>query len=273
MNVIYVLGHNGMLGRYTYRYLLSRGYDVVAVGRAQVDATRATRNRIRSAGIRSKDVVINCIGAIKHKEFVAKETYALVNGAFPHILAAACNDVGCRLIHVTTDCVFDGLEGNYDENHYHNARDAYGMSKSIGEPEEATVIRTSIIGEEVGQAKSLVEWIKSNKGKEVNGFTNHHWNGITCLQFAKVCEKIIEEDMFWAGVKHIVSPTAVNKMELVQMVSDVYGLGIMVNPFETPVKCDRTLSSVRDEIEIEIPELLEQIEEMKKFGKVLRSED
>jgi dTDP-4-dehydrorhamnose reductase len=268
---VFVLGHKGMLGRYVYTYLKSKKYDVIGVSRPVIDAAKMTKAKLKAAGLHKGDVVINCIGTIKRKD-ATKVDYALVNSAFPHLLAAACEDIGAKLIHITTDCVYDGMEGMYDESHEHTARDVYGMSKSVGEPENVTVVRTSIIGEEVGQARSLVEWIKSNKGKKVNGFTNHLWNGITCLQFAKVCEEIIERNLFWRGVKHIVSPYPINKADLVKMVSDTYDLGIEVTPMETGQKCDRTLSSTRTDVMFAIPPLHDQVVEMKVFSKKLHKE-
>jgi len=269
---IFVLGHKGMLGRYVYTYLKSKKYDVVGVSRPVIDAAKMTKSKLKATGLHKGDVVINCIGVIKQRKEINKAEYALVNSAFPHLLASACEDIGAKVIHITTDCVYDGMEGMYDESHEHTARDVYGMSKSVGEPENVTVVRTSIIGEEVGQARSLVEWIKSNKGKRVNGFTNHFWNGITCLQFAKICEEIIEKNIFWRGVKHVVSPNPVTKATLVEMVSDTYDLGIEVTPMETGQRCDRTLSSTRTDVEFVIPHLHDQIVEMKVFSKKLYKE-
>lgn len=260
---VYVLGKTGMLGRYVYTYFKDK-YDTIGLGHKEFDAKNID---IGGVPFNSGDVIINCIGIIKRND-ATKADYAIVNSAFPHILSDICEQKGAKLIHITTDCVYDGLEGKYNEEHEHTAKDVYGMSKSVGEPENATVVRTSIIGEEIGQARSLVEWVKAQANKETNGFTNHFWNGITCLQFAKVCEEIIVKGLFWKGVKHVVSPTVVNKQQLVQMISDAYDLNIKVNPFETPVGCDRSMSSIREEVVIAVPELSLQIDEMSKFNLV-----
>jgi hypothetical protein len=97
------------------------------------------------------------------------------------------------------NCVFNGAEGGYVESSPHTAMDIYGRSKSLGESESATIIRTSIIGEELSNKLSLVEWVKSQAGKSVNGYLNHFWNGITCLQFAKICDYMLKNDLFWKG--------------------------------------------------------------------------
>ena len=38
-----------------------------------------------------------------------------------------------KVIQIATDCVFDGLKGNYTEDDKHNAIDVYGKTKSLGE--------------------------------------------------------------------------------------------------------------------------------------------
>jgi len=265
---VFVLGHKGMLGRYVYTYLKSKNYDVVGLSRSEIDASCISsaelKSKLTDVGFNEGNVVINCIGIIK-REDVPKADFTSVNTIFPHTVAYVCESVGAELIHVSTDCVYDGLEGNYDENHIHTADDLYGMSKSGGEVDNATVIRTSLIGEEIDQARSLIEWIKSNTNKTVFGYTNHVWNGITCLQFAKLCDEIMEEELFWRGVKHITSPSKITKHDLVKLVSEIYELNVTVVPHETEIKCDRSLSSIREELVFKIPELREQLIEMKSF--------
>lgn len=163
------------------------------------------------------------------------------------------------------NCVYNGNKGGYDEESIHDSEDIYGRSKSLGEPENASVIRTSIIGEEKFNQLSLIEWVKSNKGNIVNGFVNHTWNGITCLEFAKVCEMMIKENLFWKSVKHVHSPTVVTKCDLVEAISRIYDLEVEVTPTETDNHCFRDLKSIRDDIVIEVPELYTQIEEIRKF--------
>jgi dTDP-4-dehydrorhamnose reductase len=264
---IVVLGYTGMLGRYVSKYFQSSD-NIINLSRKDIDATNIKKNELRAKlfhlGINSGDVIINCIGMIKQRSDTSDLDFIQVNSVFPLMLADVCEEENIKLIHPTTDCVYDGLVGKYDENSEHTAKDVYGKSKSLGEPKNATTIRTSIIGDEIDNKKSLVEWVKSNKDKTVFGYTNHHWNGVTCLQFAKICEDIIEGDLFWNGVRHIVSPTTVTKDELVTMISDIYDLNITVEPKETDILCDRSLNSIYFP-NVDIPELYKQIQEMKDF--------
>lgn len=269
---IFVLGGKGMLGRYVSTYFKLEGHNVVDITRKELDVIHLREEELRAKlfflGLRKGDVIINCIGMIKQRSDASDLDFIYINSMFPHILANVCENEGCKMIHPTTDCVYDGLLGRYTEDILHNALDVYGKSKSLGEPKNATVIRTSIIGEEIGQARSLVEWIKSNKDGEVNGYTNHYWNGVTCLQFAKSCKEIIDDNKFWKGVKHVYSNT-VSKFELVKMVSHIYDLNINVKPFKTSLNCDRSLSSKY--ATLVVPPLITQIEEMKEFYEKLKN--
>jgi dTDP-4-dehydrorhamnose reductase len=264
---IYVLGSGGMLGRYVYTYFIDNGWDVIGMTRDTFDASNVYKETFFRTfeDAYEGDVIINCMGAIKPMVDKHGTLNAIkVNSLFPHLLANFCDFRSLNMIHITTDCVYSGKKGLYTEKDPHDCIDVYGKTKSLGEPEICTVMRTSIIGEEVGQGRSLIEWIKSMKDKTANGFTNHNWNGITCLQVAKVFMNLIENSKYWRGVRHVFSPNIVNKYELVKLVSDVYGLNISLNATEDKSPVDRTMTSVYDRI-FEIPPIEQQIVEMKEY--------
>lgn len=263
---VYVFGYLGMLGRYVFTYLKSKGYNVIGISRDVLDATAFNQTQLHSAlfqkGFKKDDVVINCIGTIKPQvDKLGTLTAIKVNSLFPHYLSNVCEKEGYKMIHITTDCVFSGKDGLYNEKSLHDCTDVYGKTKSLGEPENCTVVRTSIIGEELTRKLSLIEWVISMKDKSANGFTNHFWNGLTCLQTAKVFENIIANNKYWPGVRHIYSPNIVDKYELVKTISDVYGLNINLNAVEASVKCDRSLSTIYMDIPFDIPLIKDQIEE------------
>lgn len=264
---VFIFGSNGMLGRYVKTYLTSF-FEIVEINRDKFNVSNCSEQSIEEIltknNIKNNDVIINCIGTIKPRVDELGELNAIiVNSVFPRFLANVSKKLNCHLIHPTTDCVFDGLKGDYNENNEHNVTDVYGRTKSLGEPSNCTVIRTSIIGEEMNQGRSLVEWIKSNKDKEINGFTNHIWNGMTCLQFAKICKLIIDGNLFWDGVKHFFS-NKINKFELLSLINEVYELNIKINSIESGVLVDRSMSTIYENM-FTIPDLHTQIIEMKNF--------
>jgi len=267
---VFVLGYTGMLGTYVTFYLRENGYDVVGLNRADLDAAYIDDDTMFHFGEQKDDVVINCMGAIKPQVDKLGTLNAIkVNSLFPHLLADICEEKGCKLIHITTDCVFSGNDGNYTEDSPHDCTDVYGKTKSLGEPSNCTVVRASIIGEEFGTSRSLIEWVKSEDGNTVNGYLNHQWNGLTCYQMAKVFEKIIADDLYWSGVRHIYSINSLNKHQLVQAISSAHELNIEVTPVDGPSKCDRTLSTKYfDGVEytpfswsFDIPDIMGQLKE------------
>jgi dTDP-4-dehydrorhamnose reductase len=171
------------------------------------------------------------------------------------------------MIQPTTDCVFSGTKGSYTEMDEHDEKGAYGISKSLGEPSECTIIRTSIIGNELRNKKSLLEWVLSNNNRTINGWTNHNWNGITCLQYCKVIETIMIENLFWSGVRHILSPKEVSKYELSKLICDTYNCNITINPIETEKTVDKTLQTIYTANDLfKIPDLSVQIKELRNYS-------
>ena len=257
-----------MLGSTFRKYFRSEGYNVSEFNRNDLDLARCSFKELSEKLIEKLsdcdyEYVLNCAGVIKQGKFCASDMIK-VNGVIPHWLNEICKKNNSKLIHVTTDCVYDGKLGNYSEKDDHTANDVYGKSKSIGEPEDCTVVRTSIIGEEERGFSSLLEWVRSNKDKSINGFQNHIWNGVTCLQLAKIVDKIIKENCTWDGVRTFHS-NSVNKFELVEMINEIYELNIKICPVSAADSCDRSLSTVHDISSYEIPDLYSQIKESKEF--------
>jgi len=265
---ILVIGNKGMLGIAVYSYFKSKSYDVIGVSRNEFDIAKDDISKILPL-ITQSDIVINCSGVIKPRiKDMSIEDVIKINSIFPRNLGKICKDLGRFSVHITTDCVYSGITGPYDERSLFDSTDLYGMSKNAGEdPATMLVLRTSIIGEERGQSRSLLEWAKSQAGKTVNGYTNHLWNGITTLQFAKCIERIINNNIFkWHDLHHIFSPSDVTKDQLLQIMSDVYNLNLTINKVTAPESCDRRLRTISAYCrELDIPELSKQLEELKIF--------
>lgn len=275
---VLVLGCTGMLGSAVTKRMIDCGYETAITCRpgqfklacstfpkARIMSFDAVTMSIRNYPLDQFDYVINCIGIIKpFVEKVGAANTILINSVFPYQLADWCYANDTKLIHITTDCVFSGKRGCYTEEDVHDIIDVYGRSKSMGEPTgNAMVIRTSIIGEEVHNNASLVEWAKSMKGKSVNGFTNHFWNGVTTKQYARICERIIEQNLYSHGLFHAFSPRPVTKRGLLMLLSDRFELGLDVVMAEAKDRVDRTLSTTKDLNEkLEIPALSYQISDM-----------
>jgi len=266
-NKIYIFGSTGMLGTYVTK-ILSNDFNITCITRKEFDILNDTwqkLNKILSC-LNENDVIINCAGIIPQKTNDHEYgKYIKINTLFPHKLQEIVEKSNAKFIHITTDCVFDGKKGYYNENDNHTETNVYGSSKSLGEPENATVIRTSIIGEELNHKKSLLEWVISKKNCTINGFANHFWNGVTCLTLSNIIENTITNNLYWKGVRHIFSHDTVSKYKLCSIINEVYELNINIEKHKTKNTIDKTLNTIYNST-FDIDTIKNQIILQKKFN-------
>ncbi len=200
-NKVLVLGANGMLGKMLSLYLDSnKELEITVTSRKSTSFIEKNfegsylkydvlSNNIDDL-ISKKDkfgYIVNCIGIIKPKinenDAESVKNTIQVNSFLPIILQRISEEKDIHYIQIGTDCVFTGDTGSYYENSFMDAKDLYGKSKIIGEieGENKHIVRSSIIGPEEGNGFSLMNWFLKNDEKEVSGFQNHMWNGVTTL--------------------------------------------------------------------------------------------
>ena len=213
-----VLGAAGMLGLALCHGLRAAGYTVDAFDRARFDALRDPVASLPIAGARS---VINAVGLINRRiGRVPDADFWRVNALFPRQLSDNCVQAGVPLLHISTDCVFSGTGAPHDEQAPPDAHDIYGASKAAGEPLQACVVRTSIIGPEWERRDSLLCWVLSQTGA-VDGYTHHRWNGVTTLELARVLALMLEEGVDrQAGVRHV-HGEEITKHDLLVLIAQV----------------------------------------------------
>lgn len=262
-----VLGATGMLGHAVAgHFAQSGGYELITTRRDDSLAVPGQALHFDALtddldSLPPCDYAINCIGVIKPFMAQSLPNAISLNALFPWRLADWCAKRGGRLIHITTDCVYSGAKGRYVESDAHDALDDYGKSKSLGEPAgSAMVLRTSIIGEEVHKYASLISWAKSQRGKRVQGYTTHRWNGVTTGEYARICDKIIRNDWFEPGLFHVFAADDVTKFEMMQLFNRKYNLGLAIDA-ASPKGCDRTLRTERDLCaKLQVPTVAQMIE-------------
>jgi len=179
------------------------------------------------------DVVLNCIGITKRKEAVNDPIQALgVNSLFPHRLANLAQEMNFRVIHFSTDCVFNGELGNYNEESDTTGEDAYGKTKALGEiryPHTLTV-RSSFIGRELSGKTELLEWLISENGNTIKGFTQAWYSGVSTIFMAKTVLDIIENYPNISGLHQLSTPEPISKYDLLCLARDAYKLDIEIIP-------------------------------------------
>ena len=142
----------------------------------------------------------------------------------------------------------------------------YALTKTAGETRDAMVLRTSIVGEEIQHFHSLLSWAIANRGKAVEGYTNHIWNGVTTIQLCEVIEAILAQNRYQPGIFHLHSPKPVTKHQLLGIFNTEYGLDLTVRPTQAPRPIDLSLTSVHAlSRELVTRPIREQIAELREF--------
>lgn len=239
MSVV-VLGSDGMLGHVVAHIMSAAGHNVVAIDRSSFNVGD---NSYYMDGlcVWDGDIVINCIGVLVDESAKDKKKAVLVNSLFPHKLSEFCDTAGARLIHITTDCVFDGRTGSYEFDSRHCPSSAYGMSKSLGEPDNCILVRTSIYGPELKKAGTgLLHWFLTFEGDSVNGFVSHYFSGVSTVQLAKKLLHIVDNIDSMPNGPRVFTGFTITKSELLSMISSIFSLKTTVKPTLSPV-IDRSM--------------------------------
>jgi len=263
MKKILILGGTGMLGHVLFRSLsrnedfevhattrdykgLVRFFDIKLKEKIRPQIVEADNfdSVIRALASIQPDIVINCIGLIKQLPLSGDPLSAItINAQLPHRLSLICRTSHARLVHISTDCVFNGRKGMYVESDISDAEDLYGRTKYLGEVSyrpHCITLRTSIIGHELKGRLGLVEWFLAQKEK-VNGFTKAIYSGFPTIELSKIISDYIIPNAGLSGVYHV-SSEPISKYELLKLVADRYNKEIHIEPFDEFVQ-DRSLNS------------------------------
>lgn len=270
-----ILGSNGMAGHIITEYFKQLKYNVKTLARTNADYcidiedTKATT--IFLEGIKNEfDFIINCIGLLVKDSIDNPNKAILINSWFPHAVESAIKNSKTRLIHLSTDCVFDGLAGNYVESDVHTETNMYGRSKSLGEVNNSkdVTFRMSIIGPELkSNGTGLLKWVLTNSDQELNGWKNAWWNGLTTLQLAKCLEIYIKNPVITGIYQLVNNELKINKYELLCKINESFKLGKTIKESEGPKTVNKVLIDTRQLIDFQIPNYDIQLQELKEFIK------
>lgn len=259
---VLVLGKNGMLGHIVYEYLEKQGYDIVGTTRSEYDAEK---DDIKPIIEKIKpNVVINCIGILNKACEENKPLAIKINSYLPHYLDKLSEEYGYYLIHISTDCVFDGIKGNYDEKSYPNAISFYGRTKALGEVinDRNVTLRTSIVGYDNNpNGIGLFQWFMKQQG-EVQGYRRVMWTGVTTIELAKQIKVAIENHL--TGLQHVVNNNVVSKENLLKLIKKYFKKNIEIKP-NYMIRSDKTLRRTELSYNFDIPSYEDMIKEMSEW--------
>ena len=195
------------------------------------------------------EVMINCTGIVKsacteHNVQIVDAT----NAHAPHAIARLAATQECRVIHISTDCVFSGAQGGRKEEDPTDATDLYGISKAAGELTgyaHCVTLRTSFIGRDRKNRRGLLEWLLAQSADTaVPGYANAMWSGLSTIELARVIGKVIETPSL-SGLYHVAGPV-ISKAKLLQVLALAFDLPRRIR-LESEPRIDRTLNASKFE--------------------------
>jgi dTDP-4-dehydrorhamnose reductase len=269
-----VLGCNGMAGHTISLYLKERGHDVFGfdlrksslIDSADGDA----RNIAFLTDLISKgkyDSVINCIGILNQQAEDNKALASFLNGYFPHFLADVTKNTDTQVIHMSTDCVFSGIKGQYTEDDFADGRTFYDRSKALGElnDDKNITLRNSIIGPDINpKGIGLMNWFMQ-QNSEVNGFAKSLWTGQTTLQLAKTMEVAATQRA--TGLYNTVPKDNISKYDLLCLLNKyLRNDSIKINKVDG-ICADKSLKRTKFDFDYLIPDYEVMVSEMAEWVK------
>lgn len=176
------------------------------------------------------DWVIHCAALANVDACEADPALAVkLNSELPGKLAKYVARGGARLVHISTDAVFDGQRGDYTEEDTPNPLSVYARTKLDGEravseaDSRAIIARVNLFGWSLGGSRSLAEWFLSNlrEKKQVMGFTDVLFCPLLANDLAQVLLKMLEKDL--SGLYHAVGGRCLSKYEFGMALAHRFG--------------------------------------------------
>ena len=268
-----VLGCNGMAGHLISLYFKEQGHEVMGFARKQSELLDSTivGNASDMALIKKRvdkgnfDAVINCIGLLNQFAEENKAMAVLLNGYLPHYLTEITKDSKTRIIHMSTDCVFAGNNGPYNEDSLPNGATFYDRSKAMGEINTAKdlTFRNSIIGPDIKPSGiGLFNWFMKQE-YTVGGYTGAIWTGVTTYTLAKAMDQALKENL--TGLYNLVNNESINKYDLLCLFNQYFRAGeVKIIPYDK-LQLDKSLITKRDDFSFVVPSYEQQVKEMREW--------
>lgn len=259
-----------MAGHLVTLYLREQGHSVTAITRRPLSFAPHTvcdvreMNRLNEIILAEQyDTIINCAGILNREAESRPAEAAFVNSFLPHHLSDMTRDTNTQVIHVSTDCVFSGLQGGYSEHSYRDGNSLYDRSKALGEIDNSKdlTFRTSLVGPDLNpDGIGLLNWYMKQE-KEMFGFVKAIWTGVSTLTLAKAIEKASIVKL--SGIYHLVNQTSIHKFGLLQLFNQHFSDNKrIIHPSESLV-VDKSLINNRTDFEFIVPSYETMVADMK----------
>ncbi len=262
MRRIMVTGASGQLGLALYRLLKGQSQyellrtDVITSDDGAIQALDITNEAEVNAYIQEKlpEIIINCAAftAVDLCESQEDKAYQ-INALGPKNLAIAAEKISAKLVHVSTDYVFDGMAFEpCEEDFPTNPISAYGRTKQAGDVfvrancSKFFILRTAwVYGEGKNFVKTMLRLAQTND--KVRVVADQYGTPTSALELARAIIYLMETDSY--GIYHATCEGSTTWYEFALTIFQAAGIDITVEPISTsdyPAPAKRPMYSVLD---------------------------
>jgi len=285
MEKILILGASGLLGHKLFQTLSARFDNVTGllhgdrqrfaatglfddsntVDQFEADDFQSVLERLNQL---NPNVIVNAVGVTKRRNGITDAHYSRrINAEFPALLSQWVTQRGRRLIHFSTNCVFDGTKTSYTESSPPDCKTTYGSTKAAGEvsAEAALTLRTSFIGRELSHFTELLEWFLAQEGNVISGYTSSQFSGMSTQHLSQIVADIIEFHPKLSGLYNLAVAEPITKYDLLCLARDVFKINVEITPEQNNLHNAVLDGSVlKRKLNLNIPSWQEMMEDIAK---------
>ena len=220
----YFKERNHVTGLYFSHPVAIPGIETFGINLLNYSETRALVLRLRP------DVVIHCASRTDVDQLESeKQEGWQANVLATRVLLDALRDLDAKFIHISTDSVYSGVKGPYDEDMETAPCNWYGKTKLesemlVSQRSGSLILRTNLYGWNIQDKKSLAEWFlgRLQTGQRTMGFSDARFSSIYTMLLAEIIEKCIKRDM--TGLYNCACRDSWSKYEFGRNIADFFGL-------------------------------------------------
>lgn len=227
---ILIIG-NGFLGSSIFSSSVAHDIEPIVASRSEHNFLDVTQKlSIEKIVFEHKpDFIINCAALTKIDDIEIEPKKAFeINAYGAQNIAQVANKNKIKMMHISTDSVFDGKKGMYDESSIINPLNEYAKSKKLGEDlvmetsDEFIVVRTNFYGYN-NEGRFLFNWMLQNfrDKREFVGFDDVFFNPLEVKNLSEMLIELLQLD--FSGIIHLAANKAISKYEFGLKISEILG--------------------------------------------------
>ncbi len=240
---VLVIGANGLLGQKIVETFLD-DFEVHGIGRKNKPSLEFDKFNYTVCDITNREQILELVRTFEPHFIVNSAAYTNVDGCEDEKedcwkinvvgvenLAKAAKRFGIHVVHISTDYVFDGVEGNYDEESRPKPLGYYGRTKLAAENAlissgiDCAIVRTMVLfGIGIDLNHNFVTWTieKLTKGESIEIVDDQFGHPTLVDDLAKAILKIV--DLKKTGIYNIAGSECMSRFELAQKIAEVFDL-------------------------------------------------